>query len=186
MDKKTIKIMTKTKRLKLSKSDLFWHFSIVPLFLIAPIFTLWSFVEYYLLETYDGVRTPIELSKAGIGFLIVAIFFFVLQRNRLKFKEYKSLTNIEIQSFDLAIQQTARELDWKMDVWEEDFAKAHRNRSDIASRGEMITIIRKNNKILINSICDPNKLTSVSSLGWNKTNRETFIRNLNASRQHRI
>ena len=49
-------------------------------------------------------------------------------------------------------------------------------------RGERITIIRDNNKILINSICDPDNRPSVSSWGQNRKNVNAFKKRIkNAS-----
>jgi hypothetical protein len=43
----------------------------------------------------------------------------------------------------------------------------------------MITIIRLKDGLLINSICDPDKRSSVVSFGWNRKNIRTFLKNLN-------
>jgi hypothetical protein len=42
----------------------------------------------------------------------------------------------------------------------------------------MITIIKDKDRLLLNSICDPNKGSSVASFGWNKRNIDTFLKNL--------
>lgn len=51
------------------------------------------------------------------------------------------------------------------------------------SWGEMITIIRRENSIYINSVFDLGKsrryLLNIFSFGWNKKNVVTFINNLN-------
>jgi len=41
----------------------------------------------------------------------------------------------------------------------------------------MVTIIRDPDRLLINSICDPDNISSVASYGWNRKNSRTFLKN---------
>ena len=45
-------------------------------------------------------------------------------------------------------------------------------------RAEMITIIKDNNRLLINSVSDPDQRPSIAFKRRNKQNVDTFIKNL--------
>lgn len=178
MDSDQISRMKSTKRIGLSKSQLFWHYSIVPFLLIVPILTTWNLIEYYVLGTYEGVRTPKELLTSGSYlFLIPAFILYFIQRARLRLKEYRIPNTNE--SFKGALEKTARELGWEVEDNKNEYVRLHRKWNWSASWGELITIIRDGDRILINSICDPDAFfISVVSYGWNKKNVKTFLGNL--------
>ncbi|MGM1056728.1 MAG: hypothetical protein ACQEWG_12640 [Bacteroidota bacterium] len=167
--------MIRTKTLKLSKENLFWHYSVVPFVLIVPILSVWSLVEFYIFKTYDGVRKP-EFGTFEFICVIAAIFFFFIQSRRLRFKEIDISTDND--GFNLALEKTAKELEWKIDSYSDNFVRAHRDWNWTGSWGEMITIIREKDRLLINSICEPSSFSSVSSWGWNRKNVQTFVSNL--------
>lgn len=163
------------KKVKLYKWEKFWHYSVVPFLLIVPMLITWNFIEYYL-GIYEGVRSPFEMVN-GYLFIIPAILFYYIQKKRLKLKTYEIRTTEE--DFKKAFEKTAIELDWSIEQQSKNFIRAHRGWSWSSSWGELITIIREEDKILINSICDPNAVfISVFSYGWNKRNVKTFVENL--------
>ncbi len=172
-----IKIMKKEKRLKLS----FWraidHYFIVLFFLFIPLITLYSIFEIYVTKTYDGVRTVQELMTATFPFIIPAIVFYFIQKRRLRFIEVQ--INYTDQEFNEAIKRTAKEYDWRIEYNNKSIFRAYKPWNWTGSWGEMITIIRDKEKLLLNSICDPDKMSSVVSFGWNKKNIQTFLKNLN-------
>ena len=43
---------------------------------------------------------------------------------------------------------------------------------------KIIARAKNGNELLINSICDPDHMSSVASYGWNRKNIKTFIKNL--------
>ncbi|NDV47163.1 hypothetical protein D0T49_08910 [Paludibacter sp. 221] len=108
-----------------------------------------------------------------------------LSRGKLFFiKQYKELffNKIDIHysesQFQEAIKRTANELEWKIVKNNKKEFRAKRNEF-ISLWGESITIIKENGCIYINSICDPDKWASITSYGWNKKNRNTFLKHLN-------
>jgi hypothetical protein len=42
----------------------------------------------------------------------------------------------------------------------------------------MVTIIKDKDCLLLNSICNPDSMSSVASYGWNRKNIRTFLKNL--------
>lgn len=174
--KKDIKLMSKTRRIKLNKEELFWHYSVVLFILMVPIFVTLHIIQYYFFDNYDGVRSPSELA-IGYWFILLAILIYYIQKSRLKMKCYNIKTTEEM--FKRVIEKTAAELNWSIEQQDKNFVRAHRNWDWSSSWGELITIIREEDKILINSICDPNAIfISVISYGHNKKNVKTFIENL--------
>ncbi len=171
-----IKEMIKSHRISLSNYQIFWHFSILLFLFVGPLFATWSLIEYYILNSYTGVRKPIEIID-GYLFLIPMLFFYFYQKRKLKLKEFK--LKVSNQTFKDAFEKTALELNWNVEINKPTFFRAHRDWNWSDSWGELITIIKDGDRILINSICDPNAIfISVVSYGWNKRNVKTFIKNL--------
>lgn len=176
MKKEWIDIMKQTKRLKLSRWQTLDHFFIVLFILFIPGLTLFSLFEIYVTETYDGVRTANELISTTWPWIIPAVAFYFIQKRRLRFREVK--VEYSDQEFQEAIERTAKEFEWQIELNNKKIFRAYRPWNWTGSWGEMITIIRNNDQLLLNSICDPNKMSSVASFGWNKRNINTFLKNL--------
>ena len=163
--------MEETNRLKLSNFQLFWHYSIVLLILIIPVMNLYSVFQIEVTGTYSGVRSTQEHLSVGLPWLIPAIIFSIIQYFRLNFKKLNiHLTQKEFKTFT---RQVGNEMNWNFVYLTEDYAIALTNLK-WSSWGERITIIRKENEILINSICDPDKRPSVLSWGQNRNNINAF------------
>jgi hypothetical protein len=176
MKKEWIDIMKQTKRLKLSRGQGFTHFFIVFLILFIPGMNLFNLFEIYVTNTYDGVRTSEELISSGWLWIIPAIIFYFIQKRRLRYRDVKvKYTN---QEFEEAIERTAKEYEWQIEFNNKNIFRAYRPWNWTGSWGEMITIIKVKDKLLLNSICDPNTISSVASFGWNKRNIDTFLKNL--------
>jgi hypothetical protein len=176
MNKEWTDIMKQTKRLKLSRWQRLDHYFIVIFILIIPGFTLFSLFEIYVTDSYDGVRTTNELISTAWPWIIPAIAFYFIQKRRLRFKE----VNIEYsdQEFQEAIERSAKEYEWQIEINNRNIFQAYRPWNWTGSWGEMITIVKDKDRLLLNSICDPNKWSSVASFGWNKRNIDTFLKNL--------
>jgi len=169
-------MITKDGRLKLTFGQTIEHYFIVLLLLFVPIFITYNLFEIFVTETYDGKRTAGELVTTAIPFFILAIVFVIVQRNRLKLKEIK--INYTERQFQEAVEQTIGELKWQIEINSEKVFRAHRPWNWKSSWGEMITIFKEEDRLLINSICDPDGKTSVASWGWNDKNIYVFERNL--------
>jgi hypothetical protein len=130
----------------------------------------------YVTDTYDGVRSSTELIFSSLPFLALSVTFIFIQTNGLKFKEIKIAYSE--QEFSEAVDLTVKQLKWQIELNDNQIFRAYRPWSWTASWGEMITIIKHEDKLLINSICNLNKGSSIASWGWNKKNIETFKTNL--------
>ncbi len=178
-----ITIMKRNKRMKLTFFQTLTHYGAPLLLLFIVSLTGWSLIEIYLTETYTGVRTTNELIKSSLPFLGLAVIFTIIQYRRLNFIEIK-LTFTDEQ-FQEAINRTVKDLKWEIVSNNKLFFRAFRPRNWTGSWGEMITILRDKNQILINSICDPEQMSSITSYGWNRKNIKIFNKNLIAVLENR-
>jgi len=180
MLKSDIKEMTQTERLKLKKWDVFWHYSPSIFFLIVPIMDLYYIIHSHLTNN----EVVFERITNGLGlvwiFLFLSIIGFIYKYRNLKFKVLD--TKVESKHFKNAIDLTEKELDWTIIRLNENYLFAY-SWNTLWSWGEQITIIKKGNKVLINSIC---KLNQPSFFGGNQKNIEVFERNIKASVQQRV
>jgi len=178
MNKEWIDKMKQTKRLKISRWQTLGHYFIVIFILLIPGFTLFSLFEIYITDTYDGVRTANELISTIWPWIIPAIAFYFIQKRRLRFREVK--IDYTDQEFQEAIERTAKEYEWHIEFNNRNVFRAYRTWNWTGSWGESITItiIKDKDRLLLNSICDPNKMSSVVSFGWNKRNIDTFLKNI--------
>ncbi|EMR01455.1 hypothetical protein [Cesiribacter andamanensis] len=173
MKKEWIKTMKVKKRLRLS----FWryidHYSIVLFMLfITGLFAVGLFHKY-VTGTYTGALSSKELLTITGAGCTLAFILYLIQRKRLKFTEI-TIQHTE-QHFQEAVQRTVSALGWIVETNGKDFFRAYRPWNFTLSWGEMITIIRQKDKLLLNSICDPNQRWPVVSAGWNKKNIHTFL-----------
>ncbi len=168
--------MKKNKRLKLTTIQTLTHYGIVLLLLFIVCLSGWSLIEIYVTNTYPGVRTADELIRSSLPFLLLAILFAFIQHRRLKFKEV-NLTITEEQ-FQEAVERTAKELEWRIDKNNKAFFRAFRPWNWTGIGGEMVSIIKGKDHLLVNSICNPDSMSSVASYGWNRKNVKTFLKNL--------
>lgn len=165
--------MKDTETLVLTKSQSFWHYFIVLFFLVMPVLTTIDVFKYYISHTYSSLRPIEELMFAGYIWILPAIIFYLVQKRRLKFHSIQ--IQVSPSQFIEIVNRTAKELEWTIEIKTGDTLIAKSGFS-WRSWGEQITIIRCDNKLLFNSICDPDNKPSVASYGMNKLNRKTFER----------
>jgi hypothetical protein len=155
----------------------FWqkitHYFIVPFLLFIPVMTVIDLVKIFVTNSYSGVRSVNELVLTSLPFFILGIAYIFIQKGRLKY--YELDIKYANDQFNETVRRTAKELNWKIEHNSKDFFRAYRASNWTGSFGEMITIIKDENKLYLNSICDPNRMSSVVSYGWNKKNLKTFL-----------
>ena len=176
MKQEWINMMKSRKRLKLTFGQTITHYMVVPFLLFIPGLMAKSLFEIFVTENYSGVRSAGELLTASIPFLVLAIAFAYIQYRRLDLKEIK--VNYTDDQFQEAVRRTVENLNLRIENNQRDFFRAHRSSNWTGSWGEMITIVKDKERLLINSICDPDRLSSVVSYGWNRRNLRTFLTNL--------
>jgi len=168
--------MKKTKRLNLTLSQALIHYGFVLFLLFIAGLSSKSLVEIYITDTYTGFRTGANLLTSAIAFLLLAILFAQIQYRRLGFKEFVVIYTDE--QFQEAVQRTTKGLGWRVENNSKTFFRAYRPWNWTGIRGEMLTIIKDNDKFLINSICDPDNWSSIATYGMNRKNIKIFLKNL--------
>lgn len=172
MTEQQIEFSLQTNKLHLKFWDKISHFGIVGFLLFIPLI----FVFFHLKDSLNGTPKPIR--EGEIYFIIIpivlAIVFYKLQSDRLKFKEVS--TNLSRQQLTDIIEKVGNKLKWYPEEINENLIIAKTHPSFFSgSWGEQITIIFDTNRVLVNSICDPDKKSSVVSMGRNKKNVNTLI-----------
>lgn len=166
----SVQKMKNTETLVLTKGQLFWHYCIIPFLLIVPLITTIDLLKSYVTHNYRGL--PIEISSWSFLFLLPAIAFYMIQKRRLKFKVIDVTVNAD--KFMRIAEEIAKKNKWNIVNQKSNLIVAKSGFS-WRSWGELITIIRDTDRILFNSICDPDNKPSVASWGKNKINLRTFI-----------
>ena len=172
MTQEQIEISLQAKKLKLPISDRFTHFLIVPFLAALPL----TLIFLYLKDMMEGVQKDISSGEMILIliFIFLAFLFYRIQSNRLKFREIE--TNLPRHKLDVAIENVGKQLEWHLMQANNKCIIAKTRPSFFSgSWGEQITILFDNGKILANSICDPNRGSSVVSMGRNKENIERLF-----------
>ena len=167
MTPKQIKQSIETGTLRLSFWQRFTHYSIVIYCAMLPVlFAFLNFHDYIndFERHYVHVKIWFYLVSAALS-----IFFYFLQRKRLQLTLVETtLNHAEILAVAGSIVKAQH---WKLQRKNNTFFMFKTSPPLISgSWGEQITIIFSDNKMLINSICDPDKISSVVSYGNNKRN----------------
>lgn len=175
MSDEIIKKCIEKNELQLSFWDAMTHYWICVYLLIIPIATLANKIRYILNKTGSPSRNG-EIYMIIIPILL-SVFFGLLQKKRLGFKIVTS--TLDRGALNKIIENTATELGWIINRRNKKFIKAYTKPEFLSgSWGEQVVIIFDNNKILVNSICDLSKKTSLVSMGRNKKNEQTLIKNI--------
>ena len=161
-----------TDRLTLNSWGKLKHYLIVLFLFITPILFIYDFLKDLVnsspkqmnLETFLFITVPSALG----------LFFYNLQSNRLKFKIVE--TNLKRSELDNIIDQVATELKWTIIKNDDQIVEAKTYPSLLSgSWGEQITILFDNKRVLVNSICDLERRSSVASMGRNRKNTNRII-----------
>lgn len=175
MTEKQILESIQIQELKLSGWRKFSHYSIVGFFvLLSPLFII-----FYIRDIING--TAKEFDKMWLIVLIFTIIplglgllYYKIQRKKLRFKLVK--TNLTREALSQLIEKVSKELQGSITYFDEKVIEVKTSPSFWSgSWGELITIFFDKQAILINSICDPDKKSSVTSYGRNKKNINRLI-----------
>jgi hypothetical protein len=146
------------------------YYAIVSFFLVAPITIIYYWVKG------AGENPELKDGWVVLANLILAVFFLIAQTRKLRFSVVK--IHCDEDQFQEVVNRTVQDLEWRTERKEKSYVRAHRPSNWTGSWGEMITLIRLDDKLLVNSICDPDKYISTASYGWNRRNIQIFIAHL--------
>ncbi|MNE69185.1 hypothetical protein D3C80_1648940 [compost metagenome] len=112
--------------------------------------------------------------------ILLGLLFYKLQLDKLNFKELH--TTLSRQQLAVIIEKIGIELKWHPIEMSDDIFIAKTYPSFFSgSWGEQITIMFDTNRVLVNSICDPDKRSSITSMGRNKKNVNRLIQEIEIS-----
>ncbi len=174
MENDLIKKSIETGELQLEYWDKINHFSIV---LYSFAFAIFVPLMVLFYQIYD----PVSNKNYGVLWfspicIIVGIVFYFIQNNRLKLTSIK--TNINKEEFSEIIEKISKKYGWQLSI---NTLKVIIAKTPFSGKswGEQVTIIFDGDNLLVNSICDPDKKTSVISYGRNAQNIRLIAKRIN-------
>lgn len=173
----------KSGELQLTKDERWSHFLPVTYLVIAAI----SFAAFGIYKIIEKIFSG-ELILSDFGIILGSLFFILasylsyrMQKNALQFFIIRS-DSLLSKKYKI-VNSVGKKLNWKK-VFEKDNIIIGKTPFNFSSWGEQITVIFYQDKVLVNSICDPDKKTSI--YGPNHKNINAFFYKFEAAKQKRI
>lgn len=155
------------KRLKLTLSQMGSHYGIVIAFFIPYFVVLFIAVKDWITGT--STTTHPDFQYVIIGGTLLGFIAFLFQRRQLKFVELDHSPSDE--KFQELLSKIENKEDWHViHKTEKVIIIKTRPKWTSGSWGEQVTILRNGKQTLVNSICDPDNISSVFSAGRNSSN----------------
>jgi len=172
-----------TGNLQLSTNHKFTHYGVLLMSLALVVVPLYVISEKLILNK------PLNLGKALFFFflgILSALFFKWLQTKRLRFRKIV-MSFPKDETFAIA-NKAIRKLEWKISSKDHNYIVAKVYNGWLSGGwGEQVTIIMNNDTIYINSICDPDKKSCLTSWGNNRKNVQKLINEMRTiGREHLV
>jgi hypothetical protein len=178
MKKELIKKSKETGELQLTFWEKETHYGIVIYLLVIPTVFLFFFIKDAI--SGDTSRMRSELVVFGLVATLLSFLAYRMQKKRLRFTSVD--TNLAKDQLTQIIELTAKEFKWTPSYVDDDVIVAKTSPGFWSgSWGEQITIIFDNGKVFINSICDPDKRSSVFSNGRNTQIIDLLVKRVKAA-----
>jgi hypothetical protein len=174
MNSTSIKKMNKTKTLLLSKWQLFWHYFLGLIPLSLGIMNLYWLIEILNLENYDGIRTEKEIMTSIVVWFSLALLVLIIKKRRLNFERID--ISLDETEFKQKMLEIAEKENWNLTNNTKSFAKFYNG--SWWTWGLKMTILRFENYLLVNSICDPDSKSCISVFNENERNIKRLKKNL--------
>jgi hypothetical protein len=160
----------------------FTHFGLVIYLLFMPLMVLF----FHLIDFFQN--NPNFFQEGEIWIIVIppilAALFYWLQKRRLKFCVVKTVLN-QVQLKEILIS-VSKQLNWILGSGTANVYTATTNPGFFSgSWGEQITVLFYEDSVFINSICDPNKKSSVVSWGRSNRNEQSLIDAINEA-EHQL
>lgn len=167
-----IKKSLETGELHLTFSQKEGHFGIVFYLLIIPAL----FLFFYIKDTNSSNFHERKAEIAIIAFVSCGISLLTYQHQRKMLKFVTVATKLDSAELRNIIETTGKQLKWKPQLINDQvfIAKTFPGLWS-GSWGEQITILFDHEKILINSICDPDNRGALFSNGRNRKNIDLLV-----------
>jgi len=163
------------EELKLSTWHKFVHYEIVFFILLIPIsFLIFKAVDYFKGKSF-------QFSVGEILFVIIIILLagltYNFQKKRLKLSSIE--TTIDQNGVMEILERIGKNDNWHLSRRSKNLIIIKTHPSLLSgSWGEQIIMFFEKDRVLLNSICDPDNLSSVVSMGRNKKNIKLLIKEI--------
>ncbi|MCT4603399.1 MAG: hypothetical protein N4A59_10920 [Marinifilum sp.] len=163
------------KRLKLSKYGYFGHYFFVLIILIPFLLTVVDYIKN-MTGMYQRGRSIYELFEGTAIFVLLAFVLLIIQFKRLEFENIKTSLPTDVILSLCSKYALVNNLEIKH-VGKNEFVAISKRSAffEWGEWGEMLTVIIKDQKIYINSICDPYKRPNIISMGKNRAYKRALI-----------
>lgn len=161
--------------LKLTKWQMLTHYFLVLLPLSIAVYNFYVALKIEYSEGYEVARTQKEIVVVAVFWLSLAILIFIIKKRRLRFS--KVAISLNENQFKQAMSQISEREKWRLGNNTKHFATFY-NGSGWTS-GLKLTVLRFDNHLLINSICDPDRKASISIFNENERNIKRLQKSLN-------
>ena len=166
MNTESITKMNETKILKLSKREIIHHYFLGIIPLSCGILHLYWILKMYDFEHFNEFKNVNEYTTSCIFWFLLALLIFIIKRRRLNFTLIvNSLNTTEFKEIILKIAEIEK---WKLTTKTKNLAKYSIDSN--WTWGLSITVLRFENYLLINSICDVNSRPCISIFNENERN----------------
>ncbi len=174
LTKEQVQKIKERKRVKLTFTQWLVHYSVVIFLLAIPVPIGLDLVEIHITNNYTGVRTTAELTITTIALLLPAILFAFIQHDKLNFRDIPLSCSDE--QFAEAIARSKAKYQWHTVQETKNIFRAWRV-ADHGDSNELLTVINDKDRILINSITNPDSWHVIFPSG-NRKNINDFLTNL--------
>ena len=174
MNSTSIKKMDKTKTLQLTNWQLFWHYflGVIPLYL-RIMYHYWI-IEINNSVNYNKIHTEKEIIITTVVYFSLALLVFIIKKRRLNFVRIDiSLNEVEFKQKMIDIAETEN---WNLLNNTKKYAVFYNGSG--WTWGLKTTILRFENYLLVNSICDPDSKSCISIFNENERNIKRLKKNL--------
>ncbi|MFT6810822.1 MAG: hypothetical protein ACJA01_004067 [Saprospiraceae bacterium] len=158
--------ITPSNRIELSTTQYIGHYSFMLVPLIFPAFEL-----FYKLRGDNMVNTFSTTTQIVFAFLSLLIGYFKWRELRY----HEIIAERTDEEFKNSVLAASNRLNWSITKLDGKFAEAIGYNMWKSRDPQKITILRKANKVSINSIIEPGFFSVPDFFGINKTNRVSFI-----------
>lgn len=166
--------MDKTKTLLLTKWQSFWHYFLGLIPLSIGIMNFYWLIEKQNSKNHNGVRTEKEIIISIIVWLSLALLVLIIKKRRLNFERIDiSLNETEFKTQMLEIAEIEN---WNLTNNTKKYAKFCNGSG--WTWGLKMTVLRFENYLLVNSVCDPDSKSCISVFNENERNIKRLKKNL--------
>lgn len=143
------------------------------------IFILIITISFFATRISDGEQLSFDLETVATLIIPSAIsaLFYLWQKHKLKF--IKINTSLSLEKIKEILELISKEQNWYIDKSTKNiFIARSQPGFNLRSWGEQITVLHEKGIVYVNSICDPEKRSSIISGGMNRKNKKLIIERL--------